>query len=246
MSGANVGNLLTGHAPTQAIARHTGQRNTHSVEFPVLAVLDPRDRGQLLADLRRREFARNEVLVHEGDPADSMHLIAKGRVLVTLLNAGGERVDVAILGPGKCFGELSMLSHPERRTATITAIEPTETLVLRRDQLDRLRRRHPAIDRLIAELLAEQVRRLGNELLDVLFVPAHRRVIRRIVDLCTEFGDGTRPTEIPLNQKTLSGLAGTTRPTVNQVLQELMAKNQIKLARGRIIVWDLDGLRRRA
>jgi CRP-like cAMP-binding protein len=94
--------------------------------------------------------------------------------------------------------------------------------------------------------LAEQVHRLGNELLDVLFVPARRRVIRRIVDLCTEFGDGTTPTEIPLSQKTLSGLAGTTRPTVNQVLQELMANNQIKLARGRMIVSDLDGLRRRA
>jgi len=212
----------------------------------VLSVLEPEDRAQLLADLRRRKFGRNEVLVHAGDPADSMHLIAKGRVLVTLMNANGERVDVAILGSGKCFGELSMLSHPERRTATITAIEPTETLILLRDQLDRVRRRYPAIDRLIAELLAERVHRLGNELLDVLFVPAHRRVIRRIVDLCAEFGDGTTPTEIPLSQKTLSGLAGTTRPTVNQVLQELVARNQIKLARGRIIVSDLDGLRRRA
>jgi CRP-like cAMP-binding protein len=94
-------------------------------------------------------------------------------------------------------------------------------------------------------MLAEQVHRLGNGLLDVLFVPAHRRVIRRIVDLCTEFGEGTTPTEIPLCQQTLSGLAGTTRPTFNQVLQELMAKKQIKLARGRIIVCDLDGLRRR-
>jgi CRP-like cAMP-binding protein len=143
------------------------------VDFPVLAVLDPGDRAQLLADLRRREFGRNEVLVHEGDPADSMHLIAKGRVLVTLMNPNAERVDVAILGPGKCFGELSMLKRPERRTSTITAIEPTETLVLRRDHLDRLRRRYPSIDRLIAELLAEQIHRLGNELLDVLFVPAH-------------------------------------------------------------------------
>jgi CRP-like cAMP-binding protein len=216
------------------------------VDFPVLAVLVPEDRAQLLAELRRREFGRNEVIVHEGDPADSMHLIARGRVLVTLMSPNAERVDVAILGPGKCFGELSLLSQQERRTATITAIEPTETLVLRRDQLDRLRRRYPAIDRVIAELLAEQVRRLGNELLDVLFVPAHRRVIRHLLDLCTEFGDGAPPTEIPLNQKTLSGLAGTTRPTVNQVLQELMAKNQIKLARGRIIVCDVEGLRHRA
>jgi CRP/FNR family cyclic AMP-dependent transcriptional regulator len=238
--------LANDHALIQAIAWRTGQRNTRSVDFPVLAVIDPGDRAQLLADLRRREFGRNEVIVHEGDPADSMHLIAKGRVLVTLMNPNAERVDVAILGPGKCFGELSMLSRPGRRTSTITAIEPTETLVLRRDQLDRLRRRYPAIDRLIAELLAEQIHRLGNELLDVLFVPARRRVIRRIVDLCTEFGDGTTPTEIPLSQKTLSGLAGTTRPTVNQVLQELMANNQIKLARGRMIVSDLDGLRRRA
>jgi CRP-like cAMP-binding protein len=216
------------------------------VDFPVLAVLDPEDRARLLADLRRREFGRNEVLVHEGDPADSMHLIAKGRVLVTLMNPNAERVDVAILGPGKCFGELSMLNRPERRTSTITAIEPTETLILRRDHLDLLRRRYPSIDRLIAELLAEQIHRLGTELLDVLFVPAHRRVIRRIVDLCTEFDDGTRPIEIPLSQKTLSGLAGTTRPTVNQVLQELTARNHIKLARGRIIVCDLEALRRRA
>lgn len=200
----------------------------------------------MLAELRRRSFGRNEVICHEGDPSDSMHLIDRGRVRITLLSAQGETVDVAVLGPGQTFGELSLLREPQRRSATVSALEPTETLILLRDQLDRLRRDHPAIDRLIAEVLAEQVRRLSSRLVESYFVPAHRRVLRRLLELCGQYGDGGGPVVVPLTQEILAGLAGTTRPTVNQVLNELADTGAVELARGRILIRDQRSLRRRA
>lgn len=229
--GCNVG------TPT---LRHGG------VEWALLAGLADDDRRRLVASLRRRSYARNEVIVHEGDPSDAMHLIERGRVRITLLSPEGESVDVAVLGSGQTFGELSLVREPSRRSATVSALEQTDTLVFRRDQLERLRRDHPAVDRFIAEVLAAQVQRLSSRLVESNFVPAHRRVIRRLLDLAAEYGDGDVSVVVPLTQEILAGLAGTTRPTVNQVLNQLANSGAIELARGRIVIRDLQAVRRRA
>lgn len=216
------------------------------MDIPFLACLNDDERRRLVAGLRTRSYRRNEVIVHEGDPSDAMHLVKCGRVSITLMSSHGETVDVAVLDHGQTFGELSLVREPQPRSATVTALEPTETLVLRRDQLERLREEHPAVDRFIAEVLAEQVRRLSNRLVESYFVPAHRRVFRRLLEPSVEYGDNSEPVVVPLTQEVLGGLAGTTRPTVNQVLNELVETGAIELGRGRIVIRDLSALRRRA
>lgn len=82
----------------------------------------------VLSLARRRTFRRGEVVVHRGDPADSVHLISKGRFDVCIGTALGDVVALAIRGPGETFGELALLTG-EERTATVTSLEPGETLV---------------------------------------------------------------------------------------------------------------------
>ena len=185
------------------------------MDWPVLASVPAEDRHRLVARLRRRAYRRDEVIFHQGDPADTLHLIAAGHVSVRVTLPGGEFVIVAVLGPGDAFGEFALVGGPRPRTATVIALEPCETLSLGRDQFERLRASYPGVNRFLVELLSARVERLNGQLLEVLYVPAERRVLRRLLDLCQLYvGDGQHIV-IPVTQEMLASLAGTTRPTAN-------------------------------
>jgi len=208
------------------------------VDWLVLAELPEDDRRRVLQAARRRRYARHEVLFHEGDPGETLHLIAKGRVAVAVATSLGDTTTLTVLGAGQFFGELALVGNQPVRTATVTALEPTETLTLRHQQFDELRHDHPTIDRFLVAVLAEQVKRLSTQLLEALFVDAETRVLRRLLDLAQEYGGGRPGTVIPLTQEDIATMAGTTRPTANRVLRDAEAAGAIRTARARTEIAD--------
>ena len=216
------------------------------MDWPVLASLPPQERRGLVAGLRRRSYHRDEVIFHQGDPADTLHLIAAGHVSVRVALRGGEFVVLAILGPGEAFGEIALVGSPHARGATITALEQCETLSLGRDEFHRLRTSYPGVDRFLVELLSARVERLNNYLLEALYVPAERRVLRRLLHLCELYPGDDQGIVIPVTQEMLASIAGTTRPTANQVLRRLVASDVVAISRSQIVVLDRQNLQQRA
>jgi CRP/FNR family transcriptional regulator, cyclic AMP receptor protein len=216
------------------------------MDWPVLASLPPQERRGLVAGLRRRSYDRDEVIFHQGDPADTLHLIATGHVSVRVTLRGGEFVVLAIFGPGDVFGEIALVGSPHARGGTVVALERCETLSLGRDEFDRLRTSYPGVDRFLVELLAARVERLNNQLLEALYVPAERRVLRRLLDLCELYTGDDQRIVIPVTQEMLASLAGTTRPTANQVLRRLVASGIVSIGRSQIVVLDRQSLHQRA
>jgi CRP-like cAMP-binding protein len=216
------------------------------MDWPVLAPVPAEDRRRLVAGLGRRAYRRDEVIFHQGDPADTLHLIATGHVSVRVTLPGGEFVIVAILGPGDAFGELALVDGPRPRGATVIALESCETLSLGRDQFERLRASYPGVNRFLVELLSARVDRLNGHLLEALYVPAERRVLRRLLDLCRLYAVDEQRIVIPVTQEMLASLAGTTRPTANQVLARLTASQVVEVSRGQVVVLNHRELHRRA
>lgn len=209
-----------------------------SLEFAALRELDDAERGRLLAAGEPRRFRRREVVFHEGDPGDCLHLILSGRVAVRVTTPLGDTATLSLLAAGDAFGELALLDPQARRSATVVALEPTRTLALRRAVLFEMRARHPEIDRFLAMTLAGYVRRLSAMVLDALYLPVEQRVVRRLADLARLYPDAGGGAEIHLTQDDVASLAGTTRATVNRVLRALEARGVLVLARGRITVRD--------
>lgn len=217
------------------------------MDWPVLASVPEADRRRLIDRMRWRAYRRDEVIFHQGDPADTLHLIAEGHVSVRVTLPSGEFVIVAILGPGDAFGEVALVGSPRPRGATVTALERCETLSLRRDQFESLRTSYPGIDRFLVELLSARADRLNGYLLEALYVPAEKRVLRRLLELCQLYaGDDEQRLVIPVTQDMLASLAGTTRPTANQVLGRLAASQVVEVSRGQVVVLNRGELRRRA
>jgi CRP/FNR family cyclic AMP-dependent transcriptional regulator len=193
---------------------------------------------EVIAIARRRAFARGEVVFHDGDPSDSLHLVVKGRFAVKVVTPRGNVAALWVCGPGDAFGELALVSPEEPRSATVAALEPAATHAVHRRDFERLRREHPETASVIIGILSGQVRRLTRHLLDALYVPADKRVLRRLVEVAALYDDGV----VPLTQEDLAGLAGTSRATVNRVLRDEEARGTVKLGRGRTNVLDAGAL----
>jgi CRP/FNR family transcriptional regulator, cyclic AMP receptor protein len=196
---------------------------------------------------RRRTFRRGEVVIHQGDPADSLHFIVKGRFAIRVMTPLGEPATVAVNGPGDIFGEIALLGDDSRRSATVEALEEGETLCVLQLDFARLRRDHPVVSEVMMRYLANEVRAMNKRLLEALYVPAERRVLRRVSELSHLYGGSQGgPAEIPLTQEVLAGMAGTSRATVNATLRQAEARGLVELARGRVRVLDQSGLDERA
>jgi len=115
------------------------------VDWPLLTPLPAAEREQLLARTRPRNFKRGEVVVREGDPSDSLHLVESGHLAVRVDTPAGDTAMLNVLGPGAWFGELSLLGREAPvRTATVVALEPATTRSLAPADFTDLRRRHTA------------------------------------------------------------------------------------------------------
>lgn len=202
----------------------------------LLDVLEPSARLALERSARRRRFDRREVVFHRGDPGDALLIVESGRVAIQVATPHGDTATLAIVAPGELFGELSVVGDPEPRSATAVTLEPTVLLSIHRDAIDGLRRRHPGIDRFLVEVLASHVRRTSQLLVEALYLPADRRVQRRVTELVEEYGDDDAPVEVPLTQDEIGQLAGTSRATVNKVLRAAEERGLVELRRGRVVV----------
>ncbi len=203
------------------------------------------EREQFLALARPRAFARNEVVCHEGDPADSLHLVESGHLAVRSGLASGVTATFTILSAGDYFGEIALVRADRRRTATVAALEASRTLSVSVTAFEGLCARNPRVERIVSSLLADRVDALSKRLLETMYESLDRRVYRRLVELAHSYCTKGGRADNPLSQAQLADVVGATRPSVNQVLQRLAAQDQVRLSRGHIEVLDVAALARR-
>jgi CRP/FNR family transcriptional regulator, cyclic AMP receptor protein len=215
------------------------------MEWELLAGVPAEDARRVLAIGRRRTFGRGEIVFHQLDPADSLHLVASGRFAVRRTTPLGEDALLAIRGPGAFFGELALVSGGAR-SATVQALEPAETLAVYRTDFDDLRKRYPQVDQVLVLLLARELRRMDELLSDAFYVSAERRVLRRLLEVSEAYGGAAPGVAVPLTQEQLAALAGTSRATVNAVLSAERQRGTLSLNRGRTTLEDPAALARRA
>ena len=201
----------------------------------------------LAAALRIRRFRKAETIFHQGDPGDALFIVASGSVKVVLpSDEGAESAIVAILGPGEFFGELAILDGAPH-SATIVAIEPTETLVLHRDEFLRLIDSQVELRRALLASLAVEIRRLTGHVEDLHFLDLPARLASRILRLAaTEraAADGEIRIPWPYTQSELAGMIGGSRQSVNRLLADLADEGLVRIERDVLVVSDPDRLAR--
>ena len=198
--------------------------------------------------LRHRHFRRNEVIFHQGDPGDALHVITGGSVKIVLPSAEGDEAIIATLQPGDFFGELALLDG-EPRSATAVAVEPSETLSLPRDALHELVERHPELRDALFSALAMLLRRLTTHVEELHFLDLPGRLAARLARLgrqASPKADGPVQLDWPYTQSDLAAMIGGTRQSVNRLLADLISDGLVRIEHEQLLITDLRAMERRA
>lgn len=217
-------------------------------KFPLFAGFGPSEFESLERCLVRRRYPAGQALFHMGDEGGSLHLIERGRVKVTIPSRSGEELILAMLGAGDLLGELSLFDR-KPRSATVQALEATDTLCLRREDLLALMRDRFDVVEKILEVLVHRIRDTDMLLADRHFHRITSRLAKKILDLGDTFGireGGQIRIGVKVTQKDLASMIGATRESINKQLKALRDLRLIRISGGTIEILNRARLVREA
>ncbi|MDD5093849.1 MAG: Crp/Fnr family transcriptional regulator [Dehalococcoidia bacterium] len=207
-------------------------------KVPFFAPLSPDQLAELATKLTTRDYRRGEVIFHQGDPGSVLYIIKTGQVKISANSADGGEVILAILTDDDIFGELSLLDGGDR-SATATAMQPTQTLSLQRDAfLDTLATNRGLVSYILA-LLTHRLRRSDLLLQDAIFLNLPARLAKRLLELSQTHGRETEEgiiIDLRVTQQDLSDSVGASRVAVNKQLGLYQAKGVIRISRQKITI----------
>ena len=160
------------------------------------------------------KLAKNKHVFEQGNVADTVFYIQKGRVKLTVLSEQGKEAVVGILEPGQFFGEGCLNGHP-LRIATTTAMEECVITSITKEAMIATLRTEPKFSELFMAYLLTRNSRVEEDLIDQLFNSSEKRLARLLL-LLAHFGkEGVAPILLDISQETLAEMIGTTRSRVS-------------------------------
>ena len=162
------------------------------------------------------QLSPKEVFFSQGDHADSIFYLQKGRAKLTVVSKNGKEATITLLSAGDFVGEESLASVGGRRLASATAINACTALKIERAEMIRVMHREHTFSDLFMKFLLARSMRTQADLVDQLFNSSEKR-LARILLLMAEFGTEGEPEPLipPITQETLAEMIGTTRSRVS-------------------------------
>jgi CRP-like cAMP-binding protein len=210
--------------------------------------LSPEDQQSVRRQCTHRRAANKEVIVHQGSRDREMYIVVSGRLRVAAISDEGKEVSFGVLEADDTFGEMSMLDA-EPRSATVTAIEPCELLVLNRAGFEAMVAEHPHIAINLLVILAQRLRHTTRVYEDAVFLEVPARLAKFLLHFSKQESgpaDSSRVLDFKLSQYELGTLINASRESVNKQLRDWEARGIIESKRGRIRVLDPDALEEQA
>ncbi|MGA3071471.1 MAG: Crp/Fnr family transcriptional regulator [Terracidiphilus sp.] len=182
------------------------------------------------------ELQPKETFFSQGDPANTVFYLQKGRAKLTVVSQNGKEATITLLSVGDFVGEESLASIPGLRLATASAVNTCVALKIARDEMTQVMHDEPSFADFFLKFMLARSMRTQADLVDQLFNSSEKR-LARILLLMAEFGKpGDRDTFIPpISQETLAEMIGTTRSRVSFFMNRFRALGYISY-NGRIQV----------
>jgi CRP/FNR family transcriptional regulator, cyclic AMP receptor protein len=195
--------------------RGTPPRTSKGRRFDPAAFLETSAKGRVISRHQKRQ-----IIFAQGDPADEVVYIKKGKVKVTVVSKHGKEAVVAILGPDEFLGEGCLIGQ-SKRLATATALTECVTMRVAKAEILRVLRDESAFSQMFISNILARCARFEENLVDQLFNSTEKR-LARVLLLLADFGKQGRPEPIvtKISQETLAEMIGTTRSRVNHFMNK--------------------------
>jgi CRP/FNR family cyclic AMP-dependent transcriptional regulator len=189
--------------------------------------------AQIGAGAATRSFAKNAVIVSEGDETDSLYVLLSGRVKIFLSDEQGKEVTLNQLGPGEYFGEVTLDGGP--RSASVMALEETRCAVVKRGELLALVERQPEFALHMVRKLAHRVRALSENVRSLALMDVYGRVARLLLELAEE-RDGRLVIGEALTHRDIASRVGASREMISRIFSDLSEGGYVRKEAGRLVI----------
>ena len=172
-----------------------------------------------------RPYPAHAVLINEGDAADVLFIVLKGRVKVYSTSPEGKEVVITTHGPGEYVGELALDGGV--RSASVMTLEPTTCSVVSGANLREFVAAHPDFALHLIHKLIRRVRQATDSVKSLALEDVYGRVVRMLADLSDPAEDGRRRVRERLTQQDIAARVGSSREMVSRILKDLTAGGYI-------------------
>jgi CRP-like cAMP-binding protein len=208
--------------------------------MPLFAGLSKRELQTIAQITEQRRYDRYQVIIKAGDRGTALFLLTSGVVRVTVGGGLGKELILGVLYPQDFFGEMALLDGLPR-SATVTALEESEVLVISQKDFLECIRKVPQVAAKMIVTLSLRLRQTDQKVGNLAFLKAPRRVARTLLDLAQ--GQGQRaPEGITLNlrftRQELAELAGVTRETLTRLLMKFQEQGILTIERRKLFIPD--------
>lgn len=186
-------------------------------------------------------FKKNDFVYHREQMANKIYLIASGKVRICTYTQDGGEVVKAVLSKGDIFGELAILGEEKREEYAQSLDNQTQLCPMTVDTLHDLMREHKSLNLYIYKLIGLRIKKLERKVEQLVFKDVKTRLVEFVKELAEESGkvrQGEIYVEHIYTQKDIADLIGTSRPTLNALLQELSREGVLESERKKIILKD--------
>lgn len=207
--------------------RAAGERAHPLKAVPFFTQLSDHELEVVRSVASERTYAKNAVVLTEGEMGDSLYLIQSGKVKVVIGDEEGRELILKILGPGDFFGEMSMIDK-QPRSASVTTIEPATFLVLSNAAFERCVEEAPRIANMVMRILAQRVREADRKIGTLALMDVYGRVASTLLELAV-YTNGKLVVGEKLSQQDLANMVGASREMVNRILKDLSERGFISI-----------------
>jgi CRP/FNR family transcriptional regulator, cyclic AMP receptor protein len=195
--------------------RNGKSKTPPAARFDPAVFLETAAQGRSLSTHRK-----NQIIFSQGDAADAVIYIKKGKIKVTVVSQHGKEAVVAILGADEFLGEGCLIGQP-KRLATASAMTDSVTMRVEKAELLQVLQNEPAFSKMFISHILARNARVEEDLVDQLFNSTEKR-LARVLLLLANFGKDGRPEPIAakISQETLAEMIGTTRSRVSHFMNK--------------------------
>ena len=180
-----------------------------------------------------RSFARNTVVVTEGDRSDSLYIILSGRVKFYVSDDQGKEIVLSEAGPGEYFGEISLDEGP--RSASVMTLEPTRLSIIPRGDFRDFLANSPEFAFNLINKLIHRVRVLTENVKSLALMDVYGRVARMLLELAAK-RDGVLVIDDKPTHKDIASRVGASREMISKILKDLEVGGYIRVEPRRIVI----------
>jgi CRP/FNR family cyclic AMP-dependent transcriptional regulator len=205
-------------------------------------------RASIAERMLPRRFSKGDFIFHQGDPGESLYVVAEGLVRLFVTSEDGEEMVLANLESRDMFGELAVIDGGPR-SASAKAVESTTLVALTQPAFIDVLQQTPQLIQTLHRSLGGLLRRVLEQASDLVFLDLPGRVAKLLLGLAGERGTRTEDgivVDLQLSQETLARMVGGSRPTVNQILRGFEQRGYVELEGRRLKIKEESALKRRA